>query len=87
MALGNLKQGRGAGFGIGEVSDDQIANGAADSNLQRFLDFPCDYFRRLSVDHKAALRKYAAFNQWNEACALLDDLNIIYWKEYKEDLL
>lgn len=74
-------------FGIGEVSDDQIANGAADSNLQRFLDFPCDYFRRLSVDHKAALRKYAAFNQWNEACTLLDELNIIYWKEYKEDLL
>ncbi len=42
-------------FGIGEVSDDQIANGAADSNLQRFLDFPCDYFRRLSKEYKEDL--------------------------------
>lgn len=73
-------------FGICEVSDDQIASGAADSNLQRFLDFPCDYFRRLSVDHKAALRKYAAFDEWDKACRLLDDLGVIYWKEYKESL-
>lgn len=74
-------------FGIGEVSDDQIANGSSDFNLKRFLDFPCDYFRRLSVDHKALLRKYAAFDEWDNACRLLDDLNIIYWKEYKEELI
>jgi hypothetical protein len=58
-----------------------------DRNLQRFLDFPAYYFRRLSVDHKATLRKYAAFNQWDKASALLHELNIIHWKEYSEQLL
>ncbi|MBE6365972.1 MAG: hypothetical protein E7053_09570 [Lentisphaerae bacterium] len=74
-------------FGINEVSDNQIASGVTDHNLQRFLDFPAYYFRRLSVDHKATLRKYAAFNQWDKASALLDELNIIHWKEYSEQLL
>ena len=71
-------------FGINEVSDNQIASGVTDRNLQRFLDFPAHYFRRLSVDHKATLRKYTAFNQWDKASALLDELNIIHWKEYSD---
>ena len=54
MALGNLKQGRGAGHF---------------SPMQLLVEVGAGY-------------------SWaNEACALLDELNIIYWKEYKEDLL
>lgn len=71
-------------FGINDVSDEEISQGAAQSELVRFMDILGDDFRKCTWQHKAALQNYAASNDYPAAAALLDRLNVKHWKEYAE---
>ena len=72
-------------FGINDVSDEDISQGAAQPDLQHFADIFGADFKKLSWSDKAALQNYAADNDFVSASALLDRLNVKHWKEYMED--
>lgn len=67
-------------FGIGDISDQEITDGAAQPELTKFLDMISDAFKFLSASEKALLRNYAAFDDFEHAAALLDRVGAEYWK-------
>lgn len=71
-------------FGITDVSDEAISEGAAQSDLVRFMDILGDDFKKIDWKVKAALQSYAAINDYPAAAGLLDRLGVQHWKEYKE---
>ena len=71
-------------FGINDVSDEEISQGAVQPELERFMDIRGDDFKKFDWQHKAALQNYAASNNYPAAAALLDRLGVQFWKEYAE---
>ena len=67
-------------FGIDDVSDQEITDGASQPELTKFLDMISDAFKFLSASEKALLRNYAAFDDFEHAAALLDRVGAEYWK-------
>lgn len=72
-------------FGINNVSDEAISQGASQSDLVRFMDILGDDFKKIDWKVKATLQNYAAVNDYPAAAGLLDRLGVQHWKEYKED--
>lgn len=68
-------------FGIGDVSDRAITEGAAQPELRKFMDIVAEGFRKLSTAEKALLRNYAAMNDYDRASALLSKLAIEFFKD------
>lgn len=68
-------------FGIGDVSDLAITEGAAQPELRKFMDIVAEGFRKLSTAEKALLRNYAAMNDYDRASALLSKLSIEFFKD------
>jgi len=71
-------------FGIGEVSDQEITDGAAQPELQKFMDIIAEGFRRLPVSQKALLRNYAAVGDFERASGLLRKFGIEFYKDVLE---
>ena len=68
-------------FGIGDVSDLAITEGAAQPKLRKFMDIVAEGFRKLSTAEKALLRNYAAMNDYDRASSLLSKLAIEFFKD------
>lgn len=73
-----------ARFGIGEVSDEAITEGAAQPELQKFMDVIAEGFCKLSTAEKALLRNYAAMDDYERASSLLSKLGIEFYKDALE---
>lgn len=73
-----------AHFGIGDVSDLAITEGAAQPELKKFMDIVAEGFRKLSAAEKALLRNYAAVGDYERASGLLTRLDIPFYRNALE---
>lgn len=70
-------------FGIGNVSDSDICEGASD-NLTHFLDFLSENFVKFTWAEKAELLKIGSANDYAAADIFFSSRGIKYWRNYDE---
>ena len=74
-------------FGIGDISDDEIADGSSETELERFCDFPADYWKQMSLQVRSFLIACAGAGDYCAAYSHLKSLGIPLWRSYTGDLL
>lgn len=79
--MAGWSRGLKAYFGIEDLSDLAITEGAAQPELRKFMDIVAEGFRKLSTAKKALLRNYAVMNDYDRASALLSKLAIEFFKD------